>query len=85
MQEPTRVTRQGVTVTSLFHDFVNKRSSVPVVWDTEPEKRLNLLVPYQCDLATVQAEAEKAVRALASEIAVIPVAMHESTTPSDGV
>jgi len=75
----------GVTVTSLFHDFVNKRSSVSVVWDTEPEKRLNLLVPYQCALATVQAEAEKAVRALASEIAVIPVAMPESITPSDGV
>jgi hypothetical protein len=75
----------GVTVTSLFHDFVNKRSSVSVVWDTEPEKRLNLLVPYQCALANVQAEAEKAVRALASENAVIPVAMPESTTPSDGV
>jgi hypothetical protein len=75
----------GVTVTSLFHDFVNKRSSVSVVWDTEPEKRLNLLVPYQCALATVQVEAEKAVRALASEIAVIPVAMPESTMPSEGV
>lgn len=75
----------GVTITGLFHDFVNKRSSVSVVWDTEPEKRLNLLVPYQCALASVQAEAEKAVRALALEIAVIPVAMPESTTPSDGV
>jgi hypothetical protein len=63
----------SVTVTSLFHDFVNKRSSVSVVWDSEPDKRLNLPVPYRCSLDTVQAEAEKAVRALAAEIAVIPV------------
>jgi hypothetical protein len=63
----------GVTVTGLFHDFVNKRSSVSVVWDNEPEKRLNLLVPYGCTLETVQAEAEKAVRALASEITAISV------------
>jgi hypothetical protein len=52
---------------------VNKRSSVSVVWDSEPEKRLNLPVPYRCSLDAVQAEAEKAVRALATEIAVIAV------------
>jgi len=63
----------SVTVTSLFHDLVNKRSSVSVIWDSEPEKRLNLPVPYRCSLDAVQAEAEKAVRALATEIAVIPV------------
>jgi hypothetical protein len=63
----------SVTVTSLFHDLVNKRSSVSVVWDSEPEKRLNLPVPYRCSLDAIQAEAEKAVRALATEIAVIPV------------
>jgi hypothetical protein len=63
----------SVTVTSLFHDFVNKRSSVSVVWDSEPDKRLNLPVPYRCSLEAVQAEAENAVRALAAEIAVIPV------------
>lgn len=67
------VPQPGVTVTGLFHDFVNKRSSVSVVWDSEPDKRLSLLVPYGCALDRVQAEAEKAVRALASEIAVIPV------------
>jgi hypothetical protein len=63
----------SVTVTSLFHDLVNKRSSVSVVWDSEPEKRLNLPVPYRCSLNDVQAEAEKAVRALAAEITVIVV------------
>jgi hypothetical protein len=63
----------SVTVTSLFHDLVNKRSSVSVVWDSEPEKRLNLPVPYLCSLNGVQAEAEKAVRALADEITVIAV------------
>jgi hypothetical protein len=34
---------------------------------------MNLLIPYGCTLETVQAEAEKAVRALASEIAAISV------------
>jgi hypothetical protein len=63
----------GVTVTGLFHDFVNKRSSVSVVWDHEPEKRLSLLVTYGCTLDDVQAEAEKAVRALASENATISI------------
>jgi hypothetical protein len=63
----------SVTVTSLFHDLVNERSSVSVVWDSEPEKRLTLPVPYRCSLDAVQAEAEKAVRALAAEIAVIAV------------
>jgi hypothetical protein len=63
----------GVTVTGLFHDFVNKRSSVSIVWDNEPEKRLSLLATYGCTLDDVQAEAEKAVRALASEIATISV------------
>jgi hypothetical protein len=63
----------GVTVTGLFHDLVNKRSSVSVVWDNEPEKRLSLPVTYGCTLDDVQAEAEKAVRALASEIATISV------------
>lgn len=63
----------SVTVTSLFHDFVNKRSSVSVVWDSEPDKRLNLPVPYRCSLEAVQAEAEKAVRALGAEITVIAV------------
>lgn len=77
--------QSGVTVTGLFHDFVNKRSSVSVVWDSEPEKRLNLPVPYRCSLDAVQAEAERAVRALASEIAVISVSMPESTTPPNGV
>jgi hypothetical protein len=63
----------GVTVTGLFRDFVNKRSSVSVVWDNEPEKRLSLLVTFGCTLDDVQAEAEKAVRALASEIATISI------------
>ena len=63
----------GVTVTGLFHDFVNKRSSVSVVWDNEPEKRLSLLATCGCTLEDVQAEPEKAVRALASEIATISV------------
>jgi hypothetical protein len=69
----TADTPSAVTVTGLFHDFVNKRSSVSIVWDNEPEKRLSLLATYGGTLDDVQAEAEKAVRALASEIATISV------------
>jgi hypothetical protein len=36
-------------------------------------KRLSLLVTFGCTLDDVQAEAEKAVRALASEIATISI------------
>jgi hypothetical protein len=54
----------GVTVVSLFHDLKLKRSIVNVLWDDGSERRA---------LDDVQAEAEKAVRGLASEIAVIPV------------
>jgi hypothetical protein len=63
----------GVTVVSLFHDLKLKRSIVNVLWDDGSERRLGLVVPFGCALDDVQAEAEKAVRGLASEIAVIPV------------
>jgi hypothetical protein len=56
-----------VTVAALTHDLIRKRSLVTMVWDDDPEKRVALPVPYGCDLDRVQAEAEKAMRALSAE------------------
>jgi hypothetical protein len=48
-----------VTITGLFHDLVLKRSSVSVVWSDDPDKRMNLPIPYGCALDDIQAEAER--------------------------
>jgi len=57
----------SVTVAALTHDLIGKRSIVTMVWDDDPEKRVALPVPYGCSLDRVQAEAEKAMRALSAE------------------
>ena len=57
----------SVTVAALTHDLIRKRSLVTMVWDDDPEKRVALPVPYGCGLDRVQAEAEKAMRALSAE------------------
>ena len=56
-----------MTVAALTHDLIHKRSLVTMVWDDDPEKRVALPVPYGCGLDHVQAEAEKAMRALSAE------------------
>jgi hypothetical protein len=63
----------GVTLTGVYHDLTKRRSTVHVVWDDGSERRLGLEVPFGCSLDDAQAEAEKAVRALAVEIAAVPV------------
>lgn len=63
----------SVTVAALTHDLVRKRSLVTLVWDDDPEKRVSLPVPFGCDLARLRAEAEKALRSLSEEVAVIAV------------
>jgi hypothetical protein len=63
----------SVTVAALTHDLMRKRSIVTLVWDDDPEKRVALPVPFGCGLDRVQAEAEKAVRALSAETAAIAV------------
>ena len=63
----------GVTLTGVYHDLTKRRSTVHVVWDDGSERRLGLEVRFGCSLDDAQAEAEKAVRALAVEIAAIPV------------
>jgi len=64
---------KSMTVAALTHDLVRKRSIVTVIWDDDAEKRVALPVPFGCDLNSVRAEAEKAVRELSSEMATIAV------------
>jgi hypothetical protein len=63
----------SVTVAALTHDLLRKRSIVTLVWDGDPEKRVTLPVPFGCGLDRVQAEAEKAMRDLSAETAMIAV------------
>ena len=63
----------SVVITGLFHDLTLKRSTVSVVWDNDPDKRLGLPVPYGCSLDDLQAEAEKAMRELSDVAAKIAV------------
>jgi hypothetical protein len=68
---------KSMTVSALTHDLVRKRSIVTVVWDDDPEKHVALPVPFGCELNSVRAEAEKAVRELSSEIVTIAVSAPE--------
>jgi hypothetical protein len=56
-------------ITGLHRDVLRKRSYVSVVWENDPEKHLGLPVPLDCTLEQLKAETEKAVRALADELA----------------
>ena len=64
---------KSMTIAALTHDLIRKRSIVALVWDDDPEKQVALPVPFGCALDRVQAEAEKAVRALSAETAAIVV------------
>lgn len=55
---------------SLLRDVVKERSVVTLTWEDDPEKRLGLVVPFDCTLENLKAETEKAVCALAKEIRV---------------
>jgi len=55
-------------IVNLHHDFSKERSLVTVVWEDDPDKRLGLIVPFECPLENLKAEAEKVVRALAKEL-----------------
>jgi hypothetical protein len=63
--EPTMTT---LTIDGLNRDVLKKRSIVTLKWKDDPEKRLGLIVPFDCTPDTLRAEAEKAVRALAKEL-----------------
>ena len=55
-------------IEGLHRDVLRNRSFVTVVWKGESEKRLGLLVPFDCQLDSLKAETEKAVKALAKEL-----------------
>lgn len=57
-----------LVVTHLNHDLQAKKSYVSFVWADDPSKRLGLEVPYGTPLEAVEAEADKAVRALSDEL-----------------
>jgi len=57
-----------LVVTHLSHDFQARKSFVSFVWSDDPNKRLGLEVPFGTPLADAEAEAVKAVRALAAEL-----------------
>ncbi len=63
----------NLVITGLFHDTGRQRSLVSIQWQDDPEKRLSLPVPFGCKLDELKAETEKAVKALAEEIAAATV------------
>jgi hypothetical protein len=55
-------------IDGLHRDVLKNRSFVTVTWKDEPEKRLGLPLPFDCQLDVLKTETEKAVRALAKEL-----------------
>ena len=55
-------------IKSLHRDILSNRTFVEVIWKDDPEKRLGLPVPFDCQLDNLKAETEKAVKALAREL-----------------
>ena len=52
-----------------FHrDVLRDRAFVTVTWKDDPDKRLGLPVPFDCQLSDLKAAAENAVKALAAEL-----------------
>jgi hypothetical protein len=55
-------------IEGLHRDVLRNRSFVTVVWKDDPEKRLGLPVPFDCQLDDLKAETKKAVGALVREL-----------------
>jgi hypothetical protein len=55
-------------IDGLHREVLRNRSFVTLTWKDDPEKRLGLPVPSDCQPADLKAETEKAVRALAKEL-----------------
>lgn len=63
----------SVRLLTLTHDFLKKRSIALLVWENDPEKKIAVPVAFGCGVNEVRAEAERAVRALASELSAIRI------------
>ncbi len=70
----------NLVITGVHHDTARKRSFVYVRWDDDPEKNLGLVVPFGCSLEELQAEAARAVKELAVELASATVKMTEAAS-----
>lgn len=55
-------------IEGLSRDLIKKRTHVTVVWEDNPEKRLGLPVPFDCQLDDLRAETEKALHAFIQEL-----------------
>jgi hypothetical protein len=55
-------------IDGLSRVILKKRAHVTVVWADNPEQRLGLPVPFDCQIDALRAETEKALRALISEL-----------------
>ena len=58
----------AINIVGLNHDLKARKSYVMLVWANEADKRLGLPNPFGCTLQDLPAEAEKAVRALSTEL-----------------
>jgi hypothetical protein len=56
-------------IIGLHRDILRKRSFVTIIWKDNPEQQLGLPVPHDCTLEQLKSETEKAVQALADELA----------------
>jgi hypothetical protein len=55
-------------IEGLSRDVLKKRAHVTVVWADNPEKRLGLPVPFDCERDALRTETQKALRALIEEL-----------------
>jgi len=55
-------------IDDLVNDLNKKRLVVTLKWEGDPQKHLELAVPFDHTFENLKAETEKAVRALAEEL-----------------
>jgi hypothetical protein len=55
-------------ILGLNRDVIRNRAFVDITWEDDPEKRLGLPVPFDCQLDNLKAETERAVKALVKEL-----------------
>ena len=65
--------KSSATISALTHDLIQRRSIVYLIWADDSSKSLGLTVPFGCPLERVHAEAEIALRALATETAAMQI------------
>jgi hypothetical protein len=64
---------EAVTIASLAHDMLKRKSIVTLIWGDGSERRIALPVPYGTPLDQIHHEAKAAVRQFATELAGTPI------------